>query len=209
MKEIPISIAAEDALSEAIAKKILSLTRRPYIVCGCYVRNGFGFIRKNIRGYNNAAKGIPYLVITDLDRAECPIKIIQDWLPHPKHHNLLFRVAVREVESWILADRDSFAKFLGIQKILLTPDPDALANPKEHLIGAVRMSRNKKIRDAIVPRSGSTAIQGPDYNSALITYVLKYWDLDRACNNSPSLKRTVNVLLSFKPMREGSHRERK
>jgi hypothetical protein len=199
MKEIPISLAVEDALSETIAKEILAYTKRPFIIYNCYVRNGFGFIKKNIAGFNNAAKGTPFLVITDLDSAECPLKLIKNWLPHPKHHNLLFRVAVKEVESWILADRDSLAKFLGIQRILITTNPDTLSNPKEHLINVTRRSRNRKIRDAIAPKSGSTATQGPDYNGELINYVLHHWSLSRASKNSPSLKRTIDALMSFTP----------
>ncbi|MDF2210039.1 hypothetical protein L1F28_15070 [Arthrospira platensis NCB002] len=42
-----------------------------------------------------------YLVLTDLDKSECPLAIINEWLKsQPKHPNLLFRVAVKEVESW-------------------------------------------------------------------------------------------------------------
>jgi len=71
MQPIPIHIAVEDPLSEAVLRKILICSNRPYIVGSCFNRGGFGYLKKNIRGFNNAAKGTPFLVLTDLDRTEC------------------------------------------------------------------------------------------------------------------------------------------
>jgi len=45
--------------------------------------------------------------------------IDKKWLPYPKHPNLLFRVAVKEVEAWLLAHRAAFATFLGISDKLI------------------------------------------------------------------------------------------
>lgn len=110
---IPIQLAVEDDLSEAVLRKILSTSGRPYAVGTCYLGRGFGYLRKTIHGFNNAAKGTPYLVLTDLDQAECPPNLIGAWLQVPIHANLVFRVAVREVEAWLLADRAGLARFLA------------------------------------------------------------------------------------------------
>ena len=72
MDLIPINLAVEDPLSEAVLRTILHQSNRRYIVGNCYSKNGFGYLKKNIKGFNNAAKGTPYIVLTDLDRAECP-----------------------------------------------------------------------------------------------------------------------------------------
>ena len=70
------------------------------------------------------------MVLTDLDMGECAPTLLNEWLLVPTHHNPLFRVAVREVESWVLADRDRFAKFIGIRKTLVPVNADAIDDPK-------------------------------------------------------------------------------
>lgn len=129
---IPINLAVEDAFSEAILKQILWQSQRDFVVGKCYNPGGYGYLKKTIRGFNNAAKGTPYLVLTDLDKKDCPLALIEEWLPQAKHPNLLFRIAVREVESWVLGDREAFAKFLGIKKELIPREVDDLEDPKKN-----------------------------------------------------------------------------
>lgn len=193
---IPINLAVEDALSEAIIRQIIRQSKRDFIVGTCYNRRGYGYLKKTIRGFNNAAKGTPYLVLTDLDKNECPLGLIEKWLPHPKHPNLLFRIAVREVESWVLGDRAAFAKFLGIKQELIPQDVDGLEDPKKKLIDLARKSRK---RGGIVPAKGSTAKIGPDYNGQLIDFVTNYWQVEVAALSSPSLKRAYDAIMTFEP----------
>ena len=192
----PINLAVEDDLSEAVLRKILQDGR---VVGDCYKRGGYGYLKKNIRGFNVAAKGMPFLVLTDLDSRECAPALIEDWLPVPIHHNLLFRVAVREVESWVLADRDRFAEFLGIRKTLVPVNVDAIDDPKEGLINLARKSRKRGLREDIVPTEGSTAKQGPDYNGRLKSFVEEFWNPYEAMHNSPSLERTIRAVENFQP----------
>ena len=77
---IPILLAVEDDLSEAVLRKILTQSNRPYAVGTCYNHGGYGYIRKLIQGLNNAARGTPFLVLTDLDRVQCPPELITAWL---------------------------------------------------------------------------------------------------------------------------------
>ncbi|MGL5065102.1 MAG: hypothetical protein ACRC62_34470, partial [Microcoleus sp.] len=107
MTDIPINLVFEDALSEAVLKQMLKQSERPFSVGNCLNQRGYGKIKKIIGGLNHAAKGMPYLVLTDLDNAECPLEIIFEWLSQPKHPNLLFRIAVKEVEAWLLAHREA------------------------------------------------------------------------------------------------------
>jgi len=192
---IPINLAVEDALSEAVLRKILQAR---YNVGDCYKRGGFGYLKKNIRGFNNASKGMPHIVLTDLDMGACAPTLIEEWLQVPIHHNLLFRVAVREVESWVLADRDRFAEFLGIRKTLVPENVDAIDDPKKCLIDLARKSK-RNLREDIVPTKGSTAKQGPDYNGRLISFVEKFWNPYEAMHNSPSLDRTIRAVKNFQP----------
>lgn len=199
MITIPVHLAIEDELSEAVLRRILAHIKRGYAVGVAYRRGGFGYLRRTVRGWNSAAKGQPFVLLTDLDKYACPKALIADWLPVPLHPNLLFRVAVREVESWLLADRANIARYFGISDQRVPADTDALLDAKAALIDLARRSRLRELRNGIVPKGGSTAKQGPDYNGRLIPFVQSLWDVRSAANNSPSLARTVERLKIFKP----------
>jgi len=179
-----IIVVFEDDLSGAVLRKILP-DKYTYI----WIRGrGSGYIKKNISEYNRTAKTVPVLVLIDLDSKECaPTLIEKEYLPFHRHNpKLLFRVAVREVESWVLADRDSFVKFLGIEGTSIQVKVDEIDDPKEYLINLARRSNKRELREAIVPRKGSGVDHGPDYNDSLMRFVRECWDIEEAMRNSPS-----------------------
>jgi len=51
-----------------------------------------------------------------------------------------------------------------------------------------------------VPRPGSTATEGPDYNGRLSVFVREYWDVISAARSSPSLARAVRTIGEFQPV---------
>ena len=196
---IPLNLAFEDALTESLALKILRTIPTEYATRTIYNRGGYGYLKRTMDGFNNAAKGTPFLAGTDLDRHECPSALIDDWLTRPRHHNLLIRVAVREAEAWVLADKDGFANFLGINVARVPGDVEALPNPKEALIQLARGSRRKHLRDDICPHPNSTSKVGPNYNARLGSFVSESWRPIVARSNSQSLDRAINRLVSFRP----------
>jgi hypothetical protein len=199
MTDIPINLVFEDVLSEAVLKQMLKQSQRPFLVGNCFNERGKDRMKKKISGFNNAAKEMPYLVLTDLDNKDCPRVIISEWLNQPKHPNLLFRIAVKEVEAWLLAHREAFAKFLGISVDSIPRDADRIPDPKQCLINLARRSRKRKLQEAIVPEPNSTAKIGKDYNRPLIEFVNESWQVASAQTNSPSLERTMNALINFQP----------
>jgi len=191
-----IIVVFEDDLSKAVLKKILP-DKYTYIWRS---GRGFGYIKKNINEFNRTAKTVPVLVLTDLDRRECAPTLIEGWLPFHRHNpKLLFRVAVREVESWVLADRDRFARSLGIKGTSIQVKVDEIDDPKEYLINLARRSNKRELREAIVPGKGSEADHGPDYNGYLTQFIREYWDIQEAICNSPSLKRAIKAVENFQP----------
>jgi hypothetical protein len=196
---IPIHVATEDALSEAVLRAILRDSGRGYEVGSAYGQRGYGYLKKTIRGWNRAARSQPLLVLTDLDEFDCPAQLIQTWLAEAKHPNLLFRVAVREVESWLLADAKGFASFLRIPPRLVPSSPDLLRDAKKTLVDLARKARAPEKKSSLVPKSGSTARQGPEYNACLGAFVSQDWNIAAARINSPSLDRTVRRLAVFEP----------
>jgi len=195
---ININIAVEDSLSEAVLRKIIGQSHSRFSMGYCYSKGGYGYIKRTIRGFNNAAKGTPFLVLADLE-AECAPIQIREWLSVPIHPNLLFRIAIREVESWLLADRIGFASFLYINRNLIPNNVDEIADPKQCLINLARRSRKRVLCEAIVPAPRSTAKIGPDYNGQLIYFVENHWSITEATRNSPSLERAVKAISNFKP----------
>jgi hypothetical protein len=197
--DIPINLVFEDALSGAVLRRIVAQSQLQYQVVIFYDARGWGRIKNKINGLNNAAKGMPYLVLTDLDRYECPPVLIRDWFNSDIHANLLFRVAVREVEAWVLACRDTFAKYLGVRENLIPSDVDAIEDAKQFLINLARRSRKRKIRLDIVPAQGSSAKVGPAYNDRLVYYVENLWDPSIASRYSDSLRKAIEAVDTFQP----------
>jgi hypothetical protein len=194
MSAIPVNLACEDELSEAVLRRLLLEVERGYAVGFTYRRGGFGYLRRTVAGWNSAAQSVPLVLLTDLDQNPCASALIKDWLPGPRHPNLLFRVAVREVESWVLADAEGLARCLGVPSRLIPRNPDNLLDPKVELIAVAARSRSSEVRTGIVPKPGSTARQGPDYNRLLVRFVQSTWNIDAACLASPSLARSVKSL---------------
>ncbi|MCL2879967.1 MAG: DUF4276 family protein [Treponema sp.] len=152
---------------------------------------GKGKIRKQINAYNNAAKYTDFFVITDLDEEyQCAPSLIHDWLHEKQASQLLFRVAVREIESWLLADRKNFSTYFSISRDLVPLNPDTEIDPKELVISLAKRSKKREIREAIVPIDDYARI-GPGYNMYLQSYIQHFWDIESARKNSQSLDKTI------------------
>jgi len=191
-----VNIAVEGNLDEAVLKKVLASVGIE--VAYVYGKRGKDHLRANIKRYNQAARHERWVVLVDLNNdAECPPPFIASWLP-TRDPNLQLRIAVRSVEAWLLAERNQMARFLSVSEQRLPIRPEDGEEPKTTLINIARRSKSKAIRTDIVPKDGSTAIQGPGYTTCLIEFAIKYWDPERAASNAPSLKRSINSLLQWK-----------
>ncbi len=104
-----------------------------------------------------------------------------------------------EVESWVMAHRQAFAQFVSVPIQRIPHNTDAIENPKESLLAIVSKSRSKRLKDAIVPKRGSTARVGPDYNAQLSNFIRNSWDVYEAQKNSESLDRAFNRIQLFEP----------
>lgn len=196
---IPLNLAVEDPLTESLFGKILASIPTQYAVRTIYNAGGYGYLKTRVNGFNRAARGIPFLVGTDLDQYECPPALIDDWIHPPKHHNLLIRVAVREAEAWVLADKDNFANFLGIRASLVPDDVEGLVDAKHELIQLAQRARSRELREDICPPHGSTRKVGPNYNPRLVSFVQQRWSPTVARTRAHSLAHAMECLSSFNP----------
>jgi len=134
------------------------------------------------------AKRQPLLLLTDLDRSSCPSALIQDWLgEHRQPKDLVLRIAVREIEAWLLADHEAMRRLLGNQGSFPV-DPDALPDPKQRLLELAKHAK-RDVRQDLVAEKGTIAAQGIAYNSRLCEFVARDWDPRRASIRSESLRR--------------------
>ena len=192
-----IVIATEDALSEALLETLVQRSGRPVEIAERLRRQGFGYLKSRIASLNQMAEWRPVLMLTDLDQAACAPQLRRDWLRQPFAPNLLFRVAVREVEAWLLADGEAFAGFLGIDSNRVPARPEALPDPKQTLLGLVRKSRHRDLKRDLLPAPGSRTVQGLGYNEQLIRFVRDHWRVDHAISQAPSLARAWQRLQAW------------
>ena len=134
----------EDELTHQIILKIYDLFPGCFSELKVIPCNGKRKIKKQIKAYNSAAQHGYYFVITDLDDDyECAPSLIQNWLPDQRNKQLLFRVAVHEIESWLLADKKNFAAFLSISQEVIPLEPDKDMDPKRTVISLAKKSKKK------------------------------------------------------------------
>ena len=108
-----------------------------------------------------------------------------------------FRIAVREVESWALADPARVSRFLRIHQALVPGSPDQLDDPKQTLVNLARRSRVAAIRTDMVPAVGMSGPVGPAYTSRIAEFALEHWRPSVAVENSDSLRKCVERLKEF------------
>lgn len=154
-------------------------------------KNGKDSLLKRLPAYNKAALHFPWFVLVDLDSADgCVVEKLSAWLPQPSE-NMVFRVAVAELEGWLLADREAIADFLGVAESKIPRNPDALGDPKQEIINLARKSRKRDIREGLVPRPKSGTSVGPTYASDIRDFGQRQWRPRVAAEESPSLARCL------------------
>ncbi|KXV66568.1 hypothetical protein AD950_01560 [Gluconobacter oxydans] len=198
---MPVALATEDEVSEAVGEKLISehpvfAETQPMLLR----RNGFGYLRSRMDSWRQMAERQVVIVLTDLDRQACPLVLLGDWLAAGRQppRNLLLRIAVREVESWLLADHEALKNLFGRQG-QFPVQPDTLPDPKQYLLGLAQRA-HRTVRDDLVAQQGAVARQGIGYNRRLVNWVQAQWSPERAATRSPSLLR------ARKAIREAAHR---
>lgn len=196
-QSLEVALVVEDVLSLAVMAKVLEHTGRGYSVVRPLIGRGVDNIRESISKYRNASRVLAHVILVDLDNVPCAALLRQQWGVDTLPHAMLFRVAVREVEAWILADRAGFANFAAIPKSKVPQAPETLTDPKQTLINLVRQSRSRRLSAEIVPAQGMSMSKGPLYNERLGQFVRDKWDVAAAMQIAPSLQRTVDRLQHF------------
>lgn len=197
----PIAIATEDQLSEAIALRLIAEVKTPHQIALKLGKTGNGYLRSRMSSWCQMAQHQVMLVLTDLDHANCLVEFRDQWLVTEAPKNLLLRIAVREVESWVLADHVAMRTLIGAKGVLPAA-PDELADPKQSLLRLAK-GAPRQVRDDLLKTIDGKLAQGLGYNARLTEWVNSQWSPHRAAERSPSLARTRlrlnEVVDAFRP----------
>ena len=187
-----LTAAVEGLVDEAVVRRLVE--HAGGTAGTVYGRRGKPHLRKKIAGYNCAAHYSPWCVLVDLDAdADCAPTLRNEWLPAVAPQ-LCFRVVVRAVEAWLLADEETLARFLSVARPRIPADPEQLPDPKAFMIDIARRSRRRAVRKDMVPRRGSGRREGPAYTSRLMEFADTAWRPEVAAQRSDSLGRAIRCL---------------
>lgn len=186
-----ITLVGEDPLCCALGESLIRTCLPGWKLAQSISKHGITKLVPDLPRYQQLTKVMPVLCIADTDRV-CPVDCLKKWLPQPSPADFLLRLAVTESESWVLADREGFAHFLGISSSKVGRAPDELPDAKRHLLQLVRHSKVKLYRQEMVNASGDKP--GTGYNLHLAAFVREHWSPVAAADSSPSLDRAMRRL---------------
>lgn len=189
-----VNLAVEGDTDVPVAERLIGLVGlEPHaVVTGPGAPN----LDPRIPEFNRSGEHLNWLILRDLDHdASCPAELVPNLLGgRPMAQRVVVRVPVRAVESWLLADRDSFSREFGVALSLLPEDPDSLDDPKRRLIDVCRRSRRADVRRGMAPREGSRRRVGAEYVTRIVAFARFAWDPERAAETSESLRRSLAAL---------------
>lgn len=183
-----VNLLVEGALDEYVGTRLIE--HAGHQSGTVYGKKGWGWIRGKVSGFSKTSRstGMNYLAIVDLagPPEACAPTLVASWLPHCEPSCIL-RVAVNEIESWLLADDQGISRFLGVPRNRVGISPDVLDDPKQHLINLARRSR-KQVAKGIIPDSTLSSSEGRLYTANLSEFIRDSWDIELAISHSPSLR---------------------
>lgn len=193
----PIRIAVEGPSDVAVVRRVLESRSLAVEERGIFIMGGKPKLDPKIRSYNQAAAHFPWLVLRDGDNDErgCPVALRESKLRRKDQHPAFcFRIAVRSVEAWLLADHQAFASYFSVARSRIPSAPEETDDPKRALVDLCRSSSRSDIRRALVPSQRSGSRVGPEYVSRISDYARNAWRPNEAAVNAPSLRGMLDAL---------------
>jgi hypothetical protein len=168
-----VSVAVEGPIDTEVVSRVFAwLGIRLGTV---YAERGKAYLDGRIKAWNAAAKFAPWFVVRDLDHdADCAPTLVSKLLSKPSAF-MRFRVPVRAVDAWLLADREQIASFLVVPAKEVPGNPDSLPDPKRQIVSLARRSKRREVRDDLVPQKGLGAKVGPAFGARMIEFASRYW----------------------------------
>lgn len=190
-----VTVAVEDQLSLSVAERLIGGYVPRAEITQVMVLGGINNIKGRMRDLVQIAwLQDMVLVLADMDSPRgCPPDLVSELYGELTiAPNMLIRIAMLEIESWILSDREGIARWLEISLNAVPRNPESLNDPKRSLVQLAARSRNRRLREAIAPRRVlGTSRTGREYNQTVGDFVARLWNLDAARLSAPSLDRAI------------------
>jgi hypothetical protein len=196
-------IAGEDDACRAVIYRVIAYCfdsrKQPYHIISELPARG-GEVKSKIHNFNILSATTPVVLLMDFDNNTCPPTYINTLIEQDqKNDDFILSLAVDEVEAWLLADRDGFARYFNIN---IDRIPSASKSKMQGRVEKTEIfcpyktslyfitqilphSRNKSIIAQLTPRPGAT--KGPEYNTTVIPFIKDHWNIENAMANSDSL----------------------
>jgi hypothetical protein len=108
-----VTIVGEDQATKAVILRLINYVGGFYVGRDLPARGGR--VKSLINNFNNLSATQPVVLIIDLDNYSCPPELISSLLNGLiLNDNFIVRVAVDEVEAWLMADRTGFAEYFKV-----------------------------------------------------------------------------------------------
>ncbi len=187
-------VFAEGLLDRLVAVRLLAVMNLQVVGSVTDAGGGDRFWQR-IQGYNKAAAIGVIFALADHDSVSCVGPTLAQRIPK-RHSNLVLRLAVPEIEAWLLSDVEAMSRFLGVSVKKIPTNPDAVDDPKREIVNLARRSARAEIRDALVPDGRGTAAVGSEYTLVMSEFIEFHWRPHIAARRSESLRRAMKALCS-------------
>lgn len=191
-----VLVAVEGVTDEPFASRVVNAAGLE--VDRTIVFNGHGNLDPRIPKWCQPSNRRLMFVVRDLDPSfghACPPGLVAQLTgPPPLSATTLVRIAERELESWLLADRDGAANYFHLRPGSIPHAPDTELNPKQTLVNLCRSSTSSAIRRGMVPDPRGGRSVGPEFTGLVIDFGSSSWSVERAKPSSPSLARALRSL---------------
>jgi hypothetical protein len=185
-----VKLAAEGLIDIAILQRLM--TEYGLVPGEAYGLQGKAHLDARTASYSKASQHEPWMILRDLDHdAECPSELRAIKVSNPGQW-LQYRIAVREAEVWLMADRETFCKTYHIPVRSIPANLEKLSSPKTAMLEILAKSKSRDVREAMVRvRPGQPIRIGAEYNTLLSDYALRQWTPSDGAVNSRSLYRAL------------------
>jgi hypothetical protein len=159
---------------------------------------GHGDLDSRVARWCHPSNHRPMLVLRDFNPnfgTPCPPALLTHLIGAGPHSvTTVVRIAERELEAWLLADREGVATYFHVPVQAIPTSPDGETDPKRTLVNLCRRSSSSRIRRGMVPDPRGGRQVGPEFTGLLLGFGGGTWSVERARQASPSLDRAVGAI---------------
>ena len=200
-----VYIAGEDEATKAVIIRLLRDYAPNLHVVGELPARG-SQVKAKISNFNSLASRLPVILLTDLDDEPCgPIgkrNLLGTIVQQP---DFCINIAVDEVEAWLMADREGFARYFGIPLAQMPVSamqkmsgrkalPEMSVSVKSswlftHDLMQRSTNAERKAQVAVSPVDRNS--KGKEYNTAVVPFIHNVWNPEIALQGSDGLNRMI------------------